>query len=165
MMHLQSKIWVRQNVEQVVSFFYTEDSFVKCSNRVIQSTPANNYLNKPLQTSTNFSHEASTINYNLIGSNPAGSITLLVVHSGRIKKATWHFEFTASGSGTDIFCDVHFTLKFPYQFLYPVLYLNKNVLTHKLKYLEKALDENYLANLASSIKKYSGPVTGKELLV
>src|SRR5262245_20914823 len=46
MMHLQSKIWVRQNVEQVTKFFYAPDSLAKWDRSVAQMIPGTVDTNK-----------------------------------------------------------------------------------------------------------------------
>jgi len=152
MMHLQSKIWVRQNVEQVTKFFYAPDSLAKWDRSVAQMIPVTVDTNEARARFDTISPSGVKMNYEVVEITPERSVKILLLNSKMFKKAVWHFEFAPSGSGTDISCHIYFTVKFPYHFLYPVLYFNKKALLRDLKYLEKALDENYLANLTSGIK-------------
>lgn len=132
MMHLQSKLWVRQNIELVSAFFHTHDNLAKWKKTAAHKIPVTVELSKPGLLSATATSKTATINYEYVESSEKKEVSILLINAGIFKKASWHFEFAPSGTGTDISCHVYFTVKFPFQLLYPVLYFNKKVLSHKL---------------------------------
>jgi hypothetical protein len=59
------------------------------------------------------------------------------------KEAVWSLTFEPVSGGTRIVCQIDFSLRFPYQFLIPILVLtNKGALLRDLSYLKQMLEVN-----------------------
>lgn len=142
-MHLQSKILVEQDIEQVTKFFYEPTSLAKWDRSVAEMVPTSSSGSSVGSTFDTIAPSGMRMNYEIIEFESERSVKIKLNNSKMFKTAIWHFQFTHVGSGTEISCDIYMTIRLRYLFLYPVLYLTRSALLRDLKFLKVALDENY----------------------
>jgi len=82
------------------------------------------------------------MNYEVIEFDSERSVKIKLNNSRMFKTAIWHFQFDPVGERTEITRNVFIRIRFPYIFLYPVLYFNRSALLRDLKFFKVALNEN-----------------------
>jgi hypothetical protein len=142
-MHLQSKIWVDQNIERVTGFFYDPASLPKWDRSVSEMIPTSQTSDSVGSTFDTIAPSGLKMSYKIIEfESSKRSVKILLTHSKMFKRAIWHFHFDPEKNGTQISCHIYFTPRFQYFFLYPVLYVNKNALLRDLNFLKVSLNKN-----------------------
>lgn len=141
-MHLQSKIWVDQNIEQVTNFFYDPSTLPKWDRSVAAMIPTSQTPDRAGATFETIAPSGMKMNYEIIEFDSERSVKILLTNSRMFRRAVWHFQFDPDKDGTRISCHIYFTLRVQYLFLYPVLYFNRKALTRDLNFLKTALNNN-----------------------
>lgn len=142
-MHLKSAIVVKQDIEQVINFFYEPSSLAKWDRSVAAMIPTTAGSENAAATFDTVAPSGMRMNYEVIEMKNGKSVKILLKNSKMFKKAIWHFQFDETPEGTQITCHIYFTLRPLCFFLYPVLFFNKSALMRDLKYFEDALNKNY----------------------
>jgi hypothetical protein len=142
-MHLQSKILVEQNIEQVTKFFYEPSSLAKWDKSVAEMIPVSSSGQPVGSTFDTIAPSGLKMNYEIIEFDSGKNVKIKLNNSKMFKTAIWHFQFDPVGERSEITCNVLVTPRFRYIFLYPLLFFNKSALLRDLKFLKIALDENY----------------------
>ncbi len=142
-MHLQSKILVEQNIEQVTAFFYEPSSLAKWDRSVAEMIPTSSAENAVGSTFDTIAPSGMKMNYEIIEFNSGRSVKIQLNNSKIFRKAIWHFEFEPIGKKTQVTCHVYFTTMLKYAIMYPVLYLNKRALFRDLSFFKEVLNEDY----------------------
>ncbi len=144
-MHLQSKILVDQDIEQVTNFFYEPSTLAKWDKSVAEMIPVSGTTDAVGSTFDTISPSGMRMNYEIIEFNSDRSVKIQLNNSKMFKKAIWHFEFEPVEEKTLVTCHVYFTMMPKYAIMYPVLYLNKRALFRDLNFFKEALNKNYTA--------------------
>ena len=142
-MHLQSKIWEDQDIEQVTKFFYDLTTLPKWDRSVAAVIPTSQTPGRVGATFETIAPSGMKMNYRVIEFDSDRRVKILLTNSRMFKRAVWQFRFDSEKDGTQISCHIYFTLRFQYLFLYPVLYFNRKALTRDLNFLKTALNNNY----------------------
>src|SRR5258705_12695276 len=111
-MHLQSKIWVDQNIEQVTKFFYDPSSLPKWGRSVPAMISTSQTPDRPGATFETIAPSGMKMNYEIIEFDSDRSVKILLTNSRMFKRAIWHFQFDPKKDGTQISCHIYFTLRF-----------------------------------------------------
>jgi hypothetical protein len=142
-MHLQSKILVDYNMDQVTSFFYEPTSLAKWDRSVAQMIPTSSPGMPVGSTFDTIAPSGMRMNYEIVEFDTERSVKIKLNNSKMFKTAIWHFQFTPVGERTEISCGVFVAIRLAYIFLYPVLYFTKSALLRDLQFLKEALNEHY----------------------
>src|SRR5262245_13685559 len=142
-MHLQSKILVDQNIEQVTNFFFEPSSLAKWDKSVAEMIPTSSGENAVRSTFDTIAPSGMRMNYEVIELNDDKSVKIQLNNSKMFKTAVWHFQFEPVENKTMVICHVYFTTRLKYVILYPVLFLNRSALFRDLKFFKDALEKNY----------------------
>jgi len=142
-MHLQSKILVEQSIDQVTKFFYEPTSVAKWDRSVAEMIPTSSSGQAVGSTFDTIAPSGMRMNYEIVEFDSERSVKIRLNNSKMFRTALWHFQFDPVGDKTEITCNVFFTLRPRYLYLYPVLYFNRSALLRDLTFLKAALEENY----------------------
>lgn len=151
-MYLESKVLIRRTPEQVGRFLGDISNIAKWDRGVSEARPTS--PNAPgvgfeFETlghadSPNQNPDSKRMAYRIVAAGPEGCTVQLTNTTGNarfFKTAQWHSRLDPAPGGTLLTCAAEFTLRLPYFFLAPILYLKRNAIQMDLQTLKSILEE------------------------
>ena len=98
-MHLQSKIWVDQDIEQVTKFFYDLTTLPKWDRSVAAVIPTSQTPGRVGATFETIAPSGMKMNYRVIEFDSDRSVKILLTNSRMFKRAVWQFRLILKKMG------------------------------------------------------------------
>ena len=151
-MHLESRIVIHRQPDEVWKFLGSVESVPKWDRGVVRATTTKA---TPAGVGTEFNTFARTdsdwgkMSYRVAERGPSYCKVQLTSHDGNarfVKDGCWTFRTEPHPEGTLVACCVDFSVKFRYLFLAPLLYLKRSAILTDLEFLRRAIESEPAAN-------------------
>ena len=140
-MKLNSKIKVRQSLEEVNLFFDEPGNLAKWDRSVAKVIVTTTGSIKEGFTFDTISPSGLKMSYRVKEYERGKQSKVLLTHSKMFRYAMWQMTFCSIDNETEIGMNIDLIPKGAYYFLIPILFFNRKALFTDLTYLQKALDE------------------------